>query len=96
MPWTGYLWGVLLAAYKEFEGRVGTVREGRGSKTGMIEEAVARRTRPFGIAEIEAECPGVSREMVRHVLQRLRDAGRLTVEGQGRGARWVPVKAGEG
>jgi Fic family protein len=90
MPWTGYLWGVLIRAYREFEERVGTIREGRGSKTELIEQAVARRTRPFGIAEIEAECPGVSREMVRHVLQRLRDEGKLTVQGTGRGARWVP------
>lgn len=96
MPWTGYLWGVLVRAYREFEERVGAIREGRGSKTELIEQAVARRTRPFGIAELEAECPGVSREMVRHVLQRLRDEGRLTIEGQGRGARWVPRKKGEG
>lgn len=95
MPWTSYLWGVLVRAYREFEERVGTIREGRGSKTELIEQAVARRTRPFGIAELEAECPGVSREMVRHVLQRLRDEGRLTIEGQGRGARWAPRKQGE-
>ena len=95
LPWTAYLWGVLLRAYREFEERVGTIRTGRGAKTDLVEQAVARRTRAFGIAEIEAECPGVSREMVRHVLQRLRDEGRLAVEGSGRGARWVPRNQGE-
>lgn len=90
LPWMTYLWGVLIRACREFEERVGTIRSGRGAKTDLVEQAVRRRTRSFGIAEIEAECPGVSRDMVRHVLQRLRDEGRLVVEGAGRGARWVP------
>lgn len=95
LPWATYLWGVLIRAYREFEERVGAIREGRGSKTDLVEQAVARRTGAFHITEIEAECPGVSREMVRHVLQRLRDEGRLTIEGQGRGSRWVPRIQGE-
>lgn len=94
LPWVRYLWGVLVAAYKEFEERVGSIREGRGSKTEMVEQAVARRSRAFHITEIEAECPGVSREMVRHVLQRLRDEGHLVIEGRGRGSKWVPRKSG--
>jgi len=92
MPWVTYFWGVLLRAYREFEERVGTIRGGRGGKTEMIEAAVARRTKPFGIAEIEAQCPGVSREMVRHVLRRMRDDGQLELQGHGRGAKWVRVE----
>jgi len=90
MPWMTYLWGVLIRAYGEFEERVGAIRTGRGAKTDLIEHAVARRNRPFGITDIEAECPGVSREMVRHVLQQLRDQGKLAIQGSGRGAKWVP------
>jgi Fic family protein len=91
LPWMSYFWGVVLRAYREFEKRVGTIRGGRGGKTEMVEAAVARRLRPFGIADIEAECPGVSREMVRHVLRGLRADGRLELRGQGRGAQWVPL-----
>lgn len=91
LPWMTYLWGVLIRAYREFEERVGVIRSGRGAKTDLVEQAVARRTRAFGIAEIEAECPGVSRDMVRHVLQRLRDEGKLAVQGTGRGAKWIRV-----
>ncbi len=90
LPWMTYVWGVLIRAYGEFEERVGAIRAGRGAKTDLIERAVARRTRPFGITEIEDECPGVSRDMVRHVLQRLRDEGKLAVQGTGRGAKWAP------
>jgi Fic family protein len=95
LPWMTYLWGVLIRAYREFEERVGGIRTGRGAKTDLVEQAVSRRTRPFGITDIEAECPGVSRDMVRHVLQRLRDEGKLVVQGTGRGARWAPRNQGE-
>jgi Fic family protein len=90
-PWMTYFWVVLHRAYMEFEARVGTIRSGRGWKTELVERAIARRTQPFGIAELEPECPGVSREMVRYVLRQYRDAGRLEVQGQGRGSRWVPT-----
>lgn len=96
LPWMSYLWGVLVRAYREFEERVGTIRGGRGAKTDLIEQAVGRRTRSFAITDIEAECPGVSRDMVRHVLQRLRDEGKLVVQGTGRGARWAPQNRKEG
>ncbi len=91
IPWMTYFWGVVLAAYKEFEGRVGAIRSGRGAKTDLIEQAVARRTKPFGIADIERECPGVSRDMVRHVLRQLRSDGKLVRQGHGAGAKWSPV-----
>ena len=89
LPWMTYFWGVVLRAYSEFEERVGAVRSSRGFKTGLIEHAVDRRVSPFAISDIEADCPGVSRDMVRHVLRRLRDEGRIERRGAGRGAKWV-------
>jgi len=88
-PWLRYSWGVLIAAHKEFEERVGTIRDARGAKTAMIEQAVRRRLKPFAISDIEAECPGVSRDMVRHVLRAMRARGELAVLGRGRSAKWV-------
>ncbi len=83
-----YLWGTLLRAYKEFEDRVGTIGSGRGSKTRQVSAAVERRVIPFSIAELERDCPGVSRDHIRRVLRQLRDQGILVTEGRGRGARW--------
>jgi hypothetical protein len=40
-------------------------------------------------ATIYTDCPGVSRDMIRHVLRGLRDQGVLRAEGRGRAARWV-------
>jgi Fic family protein len=91
MPWLTYFWGVLIKAYKEFEERVGKLTTGRGAKTEQIELAVGRRVGPFAISDIESECPGISRDMIRHVLRRLRDNGIIRSSGTGRGARWTKV-----
>ena len=84
-PWLEYFWGVLIRAYDEFEERVATLK---GSKTDQIRAAVARRVGAFGIADIERDTPGVSRDMVRHVLRQMREEGLVKVEGTGRGAKW--------
>lgn len=87
-PWLNYFWGTLTRAYGEFEERVGTLVSGKGSKTGQVRAAVARRLTPFAISEIEKDCPGVSHEMVRHVLRQMRDESSIVRQGSGRGARW--------
>ena len=91
-PWLGYFWGMLIAAYKEFEERVGAMKDAPGAKTGLIEQAVRRRMKPFAISEIEAECPDTSRDMVRHVLRQMRSRGEIEVRGRGRSAKWVRRK----
>lgn len=86
-PWLRYFYGVLIAAYKEFESRVGVFRED-GSKTDQIKAFVKKAVKPFAIAEIEQACPNVSRDMIRLVLRELRDAGKISSTGMGRGAKW--------
>jgi len=83
--WLRYFWGVLIRAYGEFEERVETLK---GSKTDQVRAAVGRRRGAFAISDIEKDCPGVSRDMVRHVLRQMRAEGLLGVEGVGRGAKW--------
>ena len=87
-PWLRYFWGVMLRAYGEFEERVGTITTGRGAKTVHIRRVVERRVGPFAISDIESECPGISRDMIRVVLRKLRDEGVLELQGHGRGAKW--------
>jgi Fic family protein len=87
-PWLRYFWGVVLRAYREFEDRVGQITSGRGAKSAHVRRAVQRRTSPFAISDIEGDCPGVSRDLIRLVLRSMRDQGELTLEGRGRGARW--------
>ena len=87
-PWIDYFWGVLLRAYREFEERVGQIATGRGSKSEQVRRAVRVKNLPFSISELERDCPGVSRELIRKVLREMRDAGELETQGAGRAARW--------
>ena len=88
-PWMNYFWGVLIRAYQEFEERVGKIRTGKGSKTEQIRMAVNRRIGPFAISDIESDCPGISRDMIRTVLRQLRDEKAIVLQGKGRGAKWI-------
>jgi Fic family protein len=87
-PWLDYFWGVLLRSYREFEQRVGEVRKGRGAKGGQVREYVLKSRRPMSISEIEAACPGVSRDTVRLVLRRMKSEGLIAPTGKGRSAKW--------
>ncbi len=91
LPWLKYIWGILIRAYSEFEERV-VLLGGRGSKTDLVRNAVARQIGPFSISKIESECPGVSRDMVRHVLRKIRADGLVKVQGKGRSAKWVNTR----
>lgn len=87
-PWLDYFWGVLIRAYGEFEARVETLKRSKGDQ---VRAAVARRIGAFGIADVEQDCPGVSRDMVRYVLRKMRAEGLVQVDGHGRGAKWRTV-----
>ena len=91
-PWMEYFWMVLLRAYKEFEEKVEGIKEtkgGKGSKTEQIKFAVKNKIGPFSISDIEKDCPGISRDWIRDVLELMREEGRVQSIGMGRGAKWV-------
>ena len=67
----------------------GTIGLGKGSKSEQVRRIVDRRIGPFSISDIEADCIGVSRDMIRIVLRQLRDDGAITLQGKGRGAKWI-------
>jgi Fic family protein len=87
-PYIHYLLYILKSAYKEVEALVSESRGPRGSKSGRVEAAVLGLTNEFTLAEVHRACPGVSRDLVRRVLRRLKDEGRVEVSGRGPGARW--------
>lgn len=90
-PWLNYFWGVLLRAYREFEEWVGVITTSRGSKTELIRSAINRRVAPFSIIDIESDCPGISRDMIRRVLRQMRDEGSIIASSGGRGAMWQKI-----
>lgn len=87
-PWIHYFLGTLRAAYKEFENRAKNSSPAKGVKTGIIISEIKKQGSEFTLTDIERNCPGVSRPMIRVVLEKLRDEGKLKVLGTGRGSRW--------
>jgi hypothetical protein len=87
-PWLDYNLGLLIAAYKELEGRVISLDSEKGSKTAWLLELIDEMPSEFNIGELVRLCPGISRPMIRHVLDNLRREGKLKSLGTGRSAKW--------
>ena len=87
-PWFEYFFGVVLAAYKELELRVGGITQARGYKRQMVIDCVGRLPDEFRVADVERACPGIPRPTVNRVLGQLRDSGLLESPSRGRDAIW--------
>lgn len=86
VPWWNYLLGIVRRAYVEFERRVEEF--GEVGKTDLVRSAIERLSSPFSAAEVKAQCPSVSAQLVKKVLAELKKEGRLRLKGRGRGAKW--------
>lgn len=89
MPWWEYFLGVvLLGAYREFEERMKLVHTARGTKTTMVLDLINRLPGDFSISDLRERCPHVGVDLIRRLLRREREAGRLVCLGRGPEARW--------
>jgi hypothetical protein len=57
----------------------------------LVREACLRQLMPFPVSSIEKECPGISRELIRQVLQQLAEGGLMELRGRGRAGQWIPL-----
>jgi Fic family protein len=87
-PYINYVQFILKTAYREFEERVGQTASPKGAKTELIRGAIGRTSGPFRVADIHRECPGVSVDMIRQVLKRLRSSKQVECLGRGQSAQW--------
>ena len=88
VPWLQYSHGVLIAAYLEFEQRVGQMGPGRGAKREMVIDCIRHLPASFRYADVERACPGVSRPTIVRVLGELRDHDEIRCVKGGRDATW--------
>lgn len=99
-PWfyIHYVLSIMKQAYRDFVDRVGEIKAPRGEKRALviagIEQLLSRPGGEFKLGELEQVCPGVSRDMVRHVLREQQVRGIVRCSGRGAGAIWS--KAGKG
>lgn len=88
LPWTEYFLGVLIAAYGDFEQRVGFLTTARGAKTEMVLEAIQAMRGDFSVKALKERCPHVGIDLIRRILHQQRQAGTLECLGRGPDARW--------
>ncbi len=93
-PWPtiNFLLYILTQACKEFEQRVGELKSPRGEKTAMVLAAIDRQVGSFRVSDLQIECPGVSLDLIRLLLNRLSKEGRVKALGTGRSARWEKIE----
>ncbi|HEX4953112.1 MAG TPA: Fic family protein [Thermoanaerobaculia bacterium] len=87
VPWLTFFLSVLRRAYQELAANLEQAPLSR-TKTERVEAAIAGLGPSFTLREILEASPGVSRELVRQILRRLRREGRLEAVGRGPGAVW--------
>jgi Fic family protein len=88
LPWTEYFLGVLVAAYRDFEQRVGLLTTARGAKTEMVLEAIQAMRGEFSVKQLQERCPHVGIDLIRRILREQRQTGALECSGRGPDARW--------
>jgi Fic family protein len=91
-PYVNFVLFTLKTAYKEFEQRLGQIGSPRGAKTELVRNAIGVVRDPFRIADIQRDCPGVSVDLIRQVLKRMRNDGKVKCLGRGQSAQWQKTR----
>jgi Fic family protein len=86
-PAINFMLYILTQACKEFEQRLGQLKTPRGEKTALVEETIARQPGLFSLSDLQRACPGVSVDLIRSVLKRLKGAS-IECLGRGHTAKW--------
>ena len=90
IPWWNYFLSVLRRAYQELEQKVESA-EARPAKSELIRQTVLSQVEQFSLADLAAQVPSVSPQLIKKVLSELKKAGKLRLIGKGRGARWEVI-----
>lgn len=92
-PWLNFFLAKIRRACTEFQQRAGQIKSPRGSKTALVSDAIRRQLGEFSVADLQKECPGVSLDMIRYLLKRLRSK-QVECLGRGYQARWQQDQTG--
>lgn len=91
IPWWNYFLSLLRSAYKEFERQIESV-EARPAKSDLVRQVVLSQAEPFTLADIAAQLPVASSQLIKKVLSEMKRSGKTRLVGRGRGARWEVVR----
>lgn len=87
LPWWNYFLSLIRDAYKEFELQV-EFTPARPAKSDLVRRTVLAQVEQFTLADLTAQLPAVSPQLVKKVLAELKKAGKVRLIGKGRGALW--------
>lgn len=87
LSWWNFFLSVLKQAYDELEDKVDKSVNGQ-AKSELVKQAVLSQLAQFSLQDIVRALPSVSEQLVKKVLAEMKEEGRVTLQGKGRGARW--------
>lgn len=90
IPFIKYLLGVILSAYRDFEGRFSLV-EKKQSAFEMVSQATLHKIGRFTKQDIRELCPSLSISSVEGALRKLVASGELVREGSGKSTRYYRI-----
>ncbi len=88
LPWINFFLSTLRLTYKELARKVeitDTLGTGKGE---IVEKTILNQLGPFTLRDIQLQCPNVSSQMIKKVLNDLKKDKKLILAGRGRGAKW--------
>ena len=91
VPWWNYFLSTLRAGYKEFERQVESAGA-RPAKSELVRQTVLTQVEPFTLADMAAQLPAASSQLIKKVLSEMKRGGQTRLAGHGRGARWELIR----
>jgi len=88
IPWWNYFLGTIIAAYKEFEQRVGKITTTKGAKREMVFAAIDKLPDEFSFSDVQRVSPGISFSTLKRSLQELKKKKLIKTVGKGRDAKY--------
>lgn len=88
IPWWNYFLSTLIAAYKEFEQRIGKITTSKGAKREMVFAAIENLPDEFSFSDLLRACPGISYATLKRGLRELKMKQVIKTVGKGRDAKY--------
>ncbi|MGD0464528.1 MAG: Fic family protein [Tepidisphaeraceae bacterium] len=86
-PWWNYFLTIVRRAYVEFAEKVERATP-RGAKSELARQAALAQVGSFTLADLKAQVPSASPQLLKKVLATMKKEGSVKVMGHGRSARW--------
>ncbi len=88
LPWINFCLSILRQAYKEMAENIEQHCHLNSGKGEVVEVAILKQVGSFSLREIQQQCPNISVQMIKKVLNDLKKNKQVILFGRGRGARW--------